>query len=75
MRIPTRFVDMSLKELGFSGPRDKYGLGVLAVRRGKDIILNPDTDERLRSGDWLVLAGKDEQLDRLDFAQNGNIPS
>ena len=75
MRIPTRFVDMSLKELGFSGPRDKYGLAVLAVRRGKDIILNPDTDERLRSGDWLVLAGKDEQLDRLDFAQNGNVPS
>ena len=57
---------MSLKELGFSSPRNKYGLVVLAIRRGKDITLNPDTDDRLQSGDWLVLAGRDEMLDRLD---------
>ena len=29
------------------------------------MTLNPDTDDRLRAGDWLVLAGKDETLDRL----------
>jgi trk system potassium uptake protein TrkA len=67
VRIPNRFVDMSLKELGFSSPRDKYGLAVLAIRRGKDITLNPDGDERLRSGDWLVLAGRDELIDNLDL--------
>ncbi|MDP6452944.1 MAG: TrkA family potassium uptake protein [SAR202 cluster bacterium] len=66
LRIPPRFVNMSLKELGFSSPRNKYGLVVLAIRRGKDITLNPDTDDRLQSGDWLVLAGRDEMLDRLD---------
>jgi uncharacterized protein with PhoU and TrkA domain len=57
---------MSLKELGFSSPRNKYGLVVLAIRRGKDITLNPDTDDQLQAGDWLVLAGRDEMLDRLD---------
>ena len=67
MRVPPRYVNMSLKELQFSSsPRDKYGLVVVAIRRGKDITLNPDTDERLQSGDWLVLAGRDEMLDRLD---------
>ncbi|MCH8309192.1 MAG: TrkA family potassium uptake protein [Chloroflexi bacterium] len=66
LKIPPRFVNMSLKELGFSSPRNKYGLVVLAIRRGKDITLNPDTDDRLQAGDWLVLAGRDEMLDRLD---------
>lgn len=66
MKVPQRFVNMSLKELGFSSPRDKYGLAVLAIRRGKDITLNPDGNERLHAGDWLVLAGRDEMLDRLE---------
>lgn len=65
--VPNRFDEMSLKELGFSSPRDKYGLAVLAIRRGKDIILNPDSEERLRAGDWLVLAGRDDLLDNLDI--------
>ena len=71
MRVPDRFANMSLKELGFSSPRDKYGLAVLAVRRGKDITLNPDAGDRLQPGDWLVLAGRDELLERLDAARDG----
>jgi trk system potassium uptake protein TrkA len=66
LRVPDRFVGMSLRELGFASPRNKYGLVVLAIRRGRDVTLNPDSDDRLRSGDWLVLAGRDELLDRLD---------
>ena len=62
---------MSLKELGFSNARDKYGLVVLAIRRGKDITLNPDTDDKLQVGDLLVLAGRDELLDRLELAHDG----
>ena len=71
MRISKRFVDMSLRELGFSNARDKYGLVVLAIRRGKDITLNPDTDDKLQVGDLLVLAGRDELLDRLELAHDG----
>ena len=74
MRVPERFVNMSLKELGFSSPRDKYGLAVIAINKGKDIILNPDADDRLHAGDWLVLAGRDELLDRLDASRDGNHP-
>lgn len=72
MKVPSRFVNMSLKELGFSSPRDRYGLAVLAVKRGREVTLNPDTDDRLREDDWLVLAGRGELLDRLDFAPDGN---
>ncbi len=71
MKVPSRFVNMSLKELGFSSPRDRYGLAVLAVKRGREVTLNPDTDDRLREDDWLVLAGRGELLDRLDFASDG----
>ena len=63
--VPQRFVDKTLKELGFSSPRDRYGLAVLATKRGKDIILNPDVNERLRAGDVLVLAGSDERRDEV----------
>ena len=73
--VPKRFVNISLKELGFSSPRDKYGLAVLAIRRGKDITLNPDTDDRLQANDWLVLAGRDELLDKLELVHdNGSSP-
>lgn len=65
MRAPEDFADRTLKELGFSNPRDKYGLAVLAIKRGRDITLNPDNDDRLKAGDLLVLAGKDEFLERL----------
>ena len=63
--MPEDFVDKTLKELGFSGQRDKYGLAVLAIKRGKDITLNPDTDDRLQAGDLLVMAGRDDLLERL----------
>ena len=65
MKAPEDFADRTLKELGFSNPRDKYGLAVLAIKRGRDITLNPDNDDRLKAGDLLVLAGKDEFLERL----------
>lgn len=65
LTAPDRFVNMNLHELGFSSPRDRYGLAVLAIVRGNDITLNPDSEERIRRGDNLVIAGLDEQLETL----------
>jgi trk system potassium uptake protein TrkA len=65
MRVPDEFVNKTLSELGFSGPRDKYGLAVLAVRRGREVTLNPDSEETLRRNDVLILAGRDELLEGL----------
>ena len=66
LSIPDTFVNKTLRDLGFSSPRDKYGLAVLAIKRGKDITLNPDSDDRLRSGDTLLLAGQDEMFERFE---------
>jgi trk system potassium uptake protein TrkA len=66
LKVPPRFDNLTLNELGLSNARDKYGLAVLALRRGKDITLNPDPEDRLRTGDVLVLAGRDELLEKLE---------
>ena len=65
MRAPQEFDNQTLKELGFSGPRGKYGLAVLAVLRGRDVTVNPSENERVQAGDLLVLAGEDERLQNL----------
>ena len=65
MRVPPGYANKTLRELGFSSPRDKYGLAVVAVRRGRDITLIPDIDDKLHGGDVLILAGRDDLLDRL----------
>ena len=66
MKVPQRLTNMTIKEMGFSNPRDKYGLAVLAIRHGRDITLNPDGDDRLGEGDWLVVAGRDDLLEHLE---------
>jgi len=65
IRAPQSFDGKTLRELGFSNPRDKYGLAVMAVLHGREVTLNPDVDESVKADDVLILAGKDEQLDRL----------
>ncbi|MFN3973699.1 MAG: potassium channel family protein [Dehalococcoidia bacterium] len=65
VRLPESFHGITLKEAGLSGPRDKYGLAVLAIRRGKDVILLPSEDERIQPDDTFILAGKDDRLERL----------
>ena len=65
LQVPDRFSDMSLKEAGFAGVRDKYGIAVVALKRGNEITLSPDPEERLRRGDTLVVAGRDELVERI----------
>ena len=65
IRVPDRFVNMTLRESGFAGVRDKYGVAVLAIKRGDDITLSPDADDRLAQGDVLVVVGRDELVNRI----------
>jgi len=65
IRVPDRFTNMTLRESGFAGVRDKYGVAVLALKRADDITLSPDGGERLQTGDVLVVAGRDEQVDKI----------
>jgi trk system potassium uptake protein TrkA len=56
---------MTLNEAGFAGARDKYGIAIVALKRGDEITLSPDSDERLRAGDILVVAGRDEFVSQI----------
>jgi trk system potassium uptake protein TrkA len=65
LKLPDELNGRSLKEAGLGGARDKYTLVVMAIRRGKDLILLPSEEERLHEGDLLVVAGRDDLLDKL----------
>ena len=66
LRVPQSFVNKTPKEIGFStSPRDRYKLTLLAIKRGKEVTLNPPNDDPLQAGDLLVLAGGDESRDEL----------
>jgi uncharacterized protein with PhoU and TrkA domain len=54
-----------LEEAGLSGPRDKYGIAVLAIRRGRECVMIPSREEEIKPGDILILAGNADQLGRL----------
>jgi len=66
LTVPTHFNGSSLSELGFTSPRDSYGLSPLALCRKRKVILNPSLDEKLKTGDLLVIAAHDSSLESLD---------
>ncbi|MBI4308151.1 MAG: TrkA family potassium uptake protein [Chloroflexi bacterium] len=64
LKLPDRYVGMTLEEAGLS-LQSKSSIAALLVKRGNDVILMPDRFERIQEGDIFVVAGKDEQLEKL----------
>lgn len=54
-----KWVGKSLKELNI---RSKFGINVMAIKRGNDINISPEADEYIRKGDVLVVIGGVEDL-------------
>jgi trk system potassium uptake protein TrkA len=65
LRPPEQLVKRTLEEAGLAGPRDKYGIAVLALRRGRESLLAPAKNEEIRPGDILIVAGNSEQLGKV----------
>lgn len=69
----THFVDMIVsinstlnnKTLRECEIRQRYGINVVAIRRGQHMILAPRGEEVIHDGDKLVLLGNDDQIDQL----------
>jgi di/tricarboxylate transporter len=59
----SRFVGSTLNYLGF---RARFGLNVLAIRRGEQIMRTNLQDEKLQRGDMLLVAGTEEHLENLE---------
>jgi trk system potassium uptake protein len=62
IRPPKSFLGRTLGELDLKG---RLGLTPVALRRGKQVIVNPTRDERVTEDDELILIGRDDKLDQL----------
>ncbi len=63
-------VGKQLSELGF-GPKGRHGVAVLILQRKNEITVSPDLGDKVKEGDYLVVSGEDERIDRLlDEAKN-----
>lgn len=71
IRAAGSMVKQTLEEAGLSGHRDRYGVSVLAIRRGRDVVLMPAKDEEIKSGDILIVVGTNDQLGKLHLSADG----
>ncbi len=62
VRPPATFVGKTLGELEL---KNRMGVTPIALRRGKDVIINPAREERVTAGDELILIGRDDKLEEL----------
>jgi CPA2 family monovalent cation:H+ antiporter-2 len=69
----THFVELDVgwkspfvgKTMGDSQIRQRYGVNVVAIHRGPNIILAPRGEEVILTGDKLMVLGNDEQIDEF----------
>ena len=64
IEAPPVFVDKSLSQLGF-GRRGKWGVAVLLLQRGNEIIISPSEAELAQLNDILIVVGNDDKLEDL----------
>lgn len=56
----------SLKELNL---RAKYGINVMAVKRGEEVKLSPGPEDTIAEGDVIVLVGPTEELAKIETSR------
>ncbi|ABO50145.1 TrkA-N domain protein [Desulforamulus reducens MI-1] len=66
MAAPPNFVNKTLEK---SGARQQYGVSILAIRRGEDMIISPGASQEILEGDILVVIGKNEKLQKFDTVE------
>ncbi len=46
--------------------RARYGINIVAIKRGDNVIVSPLASEIIRKGDILIVIGADEDIDRFE---------
>ncbi|MDQ0154799.1 potassium channel family protein [Robertmurraya andreesenii] len=46
--------------------RAKFGCNIVAIQRGKDIVVSPSPDKEILKGDVLVVIGRNDDINRFD---------
>jgi len=62
VQLPAAFVNKTVRD---ADVRIAFGLTLVAIKRGEDVLISPSADEIYKQGDQLVVIGKIEDLDRL----------
>lgn len=57
------------KSLRDTNMRAKYGINVMAIKRGKDINISPIAQDVINSDDILVVIGNTEDVDKIEKAK------
>jgi len=63
MMATQNFIDKTLQEIALGR---EFGITVLAIRRGNDILISPNAATEIQKGDVLVIVGRNEQLEKME---------
>ncbi|MDD5094356.1 MAG: TrkA family potassium uptake protein [Dehalococcoidia bacterium] len=58
------FANKSLGDLGL-GRKGRRGIAVLLIKRGKEVIIAPDSSEVIKANDVLIISGEDDAMEAL----------
>jgi trk system potassium uptake protein TrkA len=62
IEAPAWMIGKTLRELDL---RRRHGVTVIAFRRKGQILPNPAGDDAIQKGDWLVVFGRNADLERM----------
>ena len=62
IKAPARFINKSLIQINV---RQKYGVTIVAIRRGEAVIVSPGGTEVIQKNDLLVVLGRTEDCQKL----------
>ncbi|HAG08094.1 MAG TPA: potassium uptake system protein [Desulfotomaculum sp.] len=63
LKTPPGFIGKTLQETAL---RKEYGITVIAIRRGLEVIISPEAKQVIRENDILVAIGRNDKLKRLE---------
>ena len=46
--------------------RAQFGINIIAIKRGKEIVVSPDPSMNIEFGDILIMIGHDNDLNRFE---------
>ncbi|MDY6833412.1 MAG: TrkA family potassium uptake protein [Chloroflexota bacterium] len=64
LMAPSYFVGKTIADLGL-GHEGKWHVALLLIQRGREILVTPSRSDVVQSNDTLIVAGTDEQLEKL----------
>lgn len=59
LKAPSGMIGRTLRELDL---RKRYGITVLAIKRGDEVLVNPSAEDRVEEGDVLLILGSEESI-------------